>query len=264
MKDTIEVVTPEGVAIQYELAGIGSRGLAAVIDHAIQLLVTVVGLLLLVLVTYMVSATVPIAAGDVPLWMIAVALIWVFAVLVGYHAVFELRWGGQTPGKRLAGLRVMRDSGHPVDPYSTVVRNLVRIVDLLLLFPYGAGMLSVFFSKECKRLGDWAAGTVVVRETVAEAMHAIWQTPASGLVASLMDCIQTTRDLDPQQLVMLRVFTERRGDLDPAGSDQMARRIALPLVSQLAPDLLVSDPWPYAEFVEAVVRRNLDENRRSV
>lgn len=263
MKDTIEVVTPEGVAIQYELAGIGSRGLAAVVDHAIQLLVTIVGLLLIMLVATMLSTAVRIVAGDVPMWMIAVSIIWTFVVLVGYHAMFELRWGGQTPGKRVAGLRVMRDSGHPVDPYSTVVRNLVRIIDLILLFPYGAGMLSVFFSKECKRLGDYAAGTVVVRETTAEGMHVVWQTAPSELVASLMECIPTTREVDPQELVMLRVFTERRPDLDPAGMDLMARRIAFRLVERLAPDLVVSDPWPYAEFVEAVVRRHLEENRRN-
>src|SRR4029078_5649079 len=81
----------------------------------------------------------------------------------GYYMVFEILWNGQTPGKRLVGVRVMRENGYPIRPVDAVIRNLVRIVDWLPA-TYGIGVLTMLLNKRSKRLGDFASGTIVVRE----------------------------------------------------------------------------------------------------
>src|ERR687883_178716 len=125
------VVTPERVKLQYDIAGIGSRGAAAIIDTFLQ--------------------------------SIALYVLLVFVVTSGYYVFFEIVWNGQTPGKRLVGVRVIRENGYPIRPIDAVIRNLVRIVDWLPLF-YGVGMLVMLLNGRARRLGDFASGTIVVRE----------------------------------------------------------------------------------------------------
>ena len=86
-----------------------------------------------------------------------------FFLLWGYYVVFEIVWNGQTPGKRALGLRVIRENGYPLRPGDAVVRNLIRIVDGP---PLGAvvGSLVMLCNDRAKRIGDFAAGTIVVRE----------------------------------------------------------------------------------------------------
>src|SRR6202035_1946388 len=85
-----------------------------------------------------------------------------FALFFGYFIAFELLWNGQSPGKRLLGLRVLRDGGFPVDAGASVIRNLVRILEAGLGF-YAISAVVTLLSPENKRLGDFAAGTIVVR-----------------------------------------------------------------------------------------------------
>src|SRR5918911_227838 len=125
------VVTPERVKLQYDIAGIGSRGAAAIIDTFLQ--------------------------------SIALYVLLVFVVTSGYYVFFEIVWNGQTPGKRLVGVRVIRENGYPIRPIDAVIRNLVRIVDWLPGM-YGIGVLTMLLNQRSKRLGDFASGTIVVRE----------------------------------------------------------------------------------------------------
>ena len=87
----------------------------------------------------------------------------VFLVTAGYFMLFEILWSGQTPGKRLVGVRVIRENGYPIRPIDAVIRNLVRVVDWLPGI-YGVGVLTMLLNKRSKRLGDFASGTIVVRE----------------------------------------------------------------------------------------------------
>jgi uncharacterized RDD family membrane protein YckC len=96
-------------------------------------------------------------------WIIAVLVLVEFLIFWGYFALFELVWNGQTPGKRLGKLRVIRRDGQPIHAGESMVRNLVRIVDFLPGF-YGIGLVTMFIDKDARRLGDLAAGTIVVRE----------------------------------------------------------------------------------------------------
>ena len=94
---------------------------------------------------------------------LAILSLTIFAVNFGYFALFETFWRGQSPGKHWVGLRVVKDGGFALDGRAALVRNLLRIVDFLPAF-YVAGMTSIFLTRSGKRIGDYAAGTIVVRE----------------------------------------------------------------------------------------------------
>jgi uncharacterized RDD family membrane protein YckC len=157
MREEHRVLTPESVEFVYELAGMGSRMLAALLDH----LILIAAMLVIALVAALNSL---VAMGPV--------FIAVFLLYFGYFAWFEWRWNGQTPGKRLMDLRVIDERGMNIDLSQALVRNLLRIVDTMpALIPldfvaiglYGIGGLTALVSPRRKRLGDWAAGTLVVR-----------------------------------------------------------------------------------------------------
>jgi len=151
------VETPEHVEVRLELAGVGSRVAAALLDTILAYL----SLLLLILVGSNV-ADVGGAAGG---WVIAVFILLLFALVWGYFAAFEAWNGGRTPGKQALGIRVVMDTGQPVTAGAAVVRNLVRLLDCYFPFlPVLPALLLMFLNKSNKRLGDMAAGTIVVRD----------------------------------------------------------------------------------------------------
>ena len=155
----LTVETPEHVMLDFEIAGIGSRALAGLIDMAILFGALVAGLLLLLLL-----ARLGIRLGA---WAEAVMLIAAFTLWYGYFTFFEGLRAGQTPGKRATGIRVVRDTGHPVTLAAAATRNLLRIADFLPP-PYLLGTLLVALHPRAKRLGDMVAGTVVVRDRPIE------------------------------------------------------------------------------------------------
>src|SRR5262249_33255826 len=122
-------------------------------------------------------------------WLLAVFGLVAFAFLWGYYIFFEMAWNGQSPGKRWVGLRVMRLDGTPLTLSESIIRNLVRLVDFLPAY-YGVGVVAMFISSQSRRLGDLAAGTVVVHDraavTLASLAASAQVTPAAGpVVASL-------------------------------------------------------------------------------
>jgi uncharacterized RDD family membrane protein YckC len=166
MHEKVAIRTGESVALEFELAGLGSRFLALCIDVFIQ------GAILIVLVIAYTIFLGTIARAEERLHLppaissslpVAIMTIVVFVLTIGYFTIFELWWDGRSPGKRALGLRVIRDAGFPIDWGSSVIRNLVRIVEVALGF-YALSTVSVLLSKENKRLGDIAAGTIVIRD----------------------------------------------------------------------------------------------------
>src|SRR5262249_38092060 len=144
MSDPFRLDTPEAVSVHYALAGAGSRFPAAAGDTLIQPLL----LILIVIATSAPgsSALMPGARrrlGDSPatspaIWLVALFLIATFLLLWGYYVAFELLWNGQSPGKRLFRLRVLRENGYPIGFVESLVRNLVRLLDFLPFY-YGIG-----------------------------------------------------------------------------------------------------------------------------
>lgn len=152
MKDRYRIITPENVAFEYELAGFFSRFLAWLLDLLVLLLGTIV-------LSFALSAAAPALGG----FSTTLGTICFFILNWGYYVFMEWYFGGQSLGKRAVGLRVLSDDGVRITLLQSAVRNLFRIVDNLpLLYLVGGGV--AFFSQHGKRLGDMAAGTVVVQE----------------------------------------------------------------------------------------------------
>lgn len=138
--------TPEGIALALRPAGVVARAGAFAIDLLIR------GALMLV---------VSMVAAPLGRFGYGLALILWFALEWFYPVLFELLPGGATPGKRALGLRVTMDSGLPITPAASLLRNLLRSADFLP-FAYGLGLATVLMRSDFKRLGDIAAGTIVV------------------------------------------------------------------------------------------------------
>ena len=159
--------------VSYTIAGLGSRVYAALIDLLICLAMFIGAIVGLLFVSRReiaarraaaVQRRAPKRQSDA--WALAIIVLMQFAILWGYYLLFEGLRDGQTPGKRLLGLRAVRDGGYSVGFSASAVRNLMRIVDLQPAFTYLVGITSVAFTKSGKRLGDIVAGTIVVRESL--------------------------------------------------------------------------------------------------
>ena len=161
--------TPENVSFGYEVAGIGSRFIGALVDLiAVGLLLALANVALVVLLGLTggldaLFVGLDSDANAVAGLIIAAYALVQFAIVWGYFLIFELAWNGQTPGKRLAGTRVVRLDGRPAGFLETAVRNLVRFVDFMPT-AYAAGFVTMLCNARARRLGDYAAGTLVVRE----------------------------------------------------------------------------------------------------
>ncbi len=171
--DDLVIPTPERVAFQYEIAGIGSRFLAQILD---SLVITVI----LIAITILAASLGGVfGSGELAL---LIEIILGFILLAGYFLVSEAAWNGQTLGKRAARLRVVGDHGEPLTLGQAAIRNLVRIVDFLPVF-YAIGMLTLFINGRGKRLGDFAAGTLVVRDRERVSLYDLSSAPAAALAA---------------------------------------------------------------------------------
>jgi uncharacterized RDD family membrane protein YckC len=168
-RDQLTIRTPELVAIEFPLAGIGSRFIAILLDYVLQALV--VGFLVLVFALFISRlAGNHVASGPSNLsskWIIAIAVAIPFALEWGYFSLFEAFWRGQTPGKRIMRIRVIQQTGRPISLFESLGRNLVRVIDFLPTL-YITGVISMFVTRRQQRLGDLIAGTLVVHERELE------------------------------------------------------------------------------------------------
>ena len=159
VQETLRIATPEGVSLELSLAGLGSRFVALLADTFLQ------GVALALLIVALVVADVDRFAFG------AVVAVAIFALLFVYPMAFELAAGGRTPGKRWSSLRVVCDDGSPLTFRSSALRNVLRLVDILPGL-YLVGAIAIFATRANQRLGDLAAGTLVVREPRASAVVA--------------------------------------------------------------------------------------------
>ena len=164
--DQLSIETPELVAIQMPLAGIGSRFIALLVDYLIWIpSILIVGKLF--------SFFLPSLSAFSHLsgqWAMAIYLFLIFLFNWGYFTLFEAFWNGRTPGKRVARIRVIQRSGRPIGLFESMARNFIRYIDMLpIIVPYALGTVVIFASRDHQRLGDLAAGTLVVRDRIEEA-----------------------------------------------------------------------------------------------
>ncbi len=158
MKKVLNILTPENVYVEYELAGIGSRFAAFIVDLLIQLFVFTLTLLGLYYAGFDYAGL--IAELGIQAALFAATMLILFHLI--YYPFFELIMKGQTPGKKLFSIRVIRQSGEPEGVFDSVLRNFLRIV-YILPFLYLLDAFFVILTKNYKRIGDYAANTIVVK-----------------------------------------------------------------------------------------------------
>ncbi len=240
-EDRISVATPEGVTLEVTLAGVGSRFAAAVIDQLLRL--AVIGALAVLVGTF--GAGLGTSGGV----LFASVVVAIFLVQFGYDVLFETLASGRTPGKRWTGLRVVRTGGAPVGFVASAVRNLLRIVDSLPGV-YLVGVLAILFTRNNQRLGDLAAGTLVVRErqqttalppppsppaTVPDADAALWDVSA----------------VTAEEVATVRRFLDRRRSLTPEARERLATDMAARLRPKVVGPPRQWQPEPFLEYLVA-------------
>jgi uncharacterized membrane protein SpoIIM required for sporulation/uncharacterized RDD family membrane protein YckC len=212
--DTLLVDTPEAVTIEYALAGLGSRFTALLFDF-LWLLVLCAVLPLIVLLIFS-----PIIGHFIPRGpALALLIIYEFVVLWGYFFCFEAFRDGRTPGKRLLSIRVVMDGGYPVTLRAAAIRNLVRIVDVQPGLTCVVGGFLMLLSGKSRRLGDHAAGTVVVRDMPIEFPEV--RAVAAAAAAPLLS--------DPA-FAALEIFADRSTQLAPAARAAVAQQLVRKLI----------------------------------
>lgn len=257
MSQEVTIMTPEHVELRFELAGIGSRFIAVLLDTLLQAL-AVVAILLAVGLGFgglKLMDRLTNASG----WFMAILTLVLFVILSGYFLYFEATRNGQTPGKKSVGIRVIRDTGHPIDFRGALLRNVMRTVDSLP-GAYGVGIISVFFSPEYRRLGDYVAGTLVVRvappmvqrpesEAITAAPAPVSVQPENAYVIPA-EAMPYISGITKDDYRAVRHFLDRKRELEPGVATELAKRLAAPIAQKINLDeSQITDP---AAFLEAV------------
>lgn len=254
--DQLNIETPEQVELHFPIAGVGSRFLALFADTVIQAIAEFILVLFFVLIVSSAKrAALGAMSDNSAKWFVAALLLVNFLLYWGYFSLFEAFWNGQTPGKRLLKIRVIKDSGRQITLFEALARNLIRVIDMLPTF-YLVGVVSMICNREQKRLGDLVAGTIVVHERSDE--QPLMSHNSRTFTASLYpQPIEMTAQpegawlpgdgvarLDAGDLNVIDTFLSRALDLDLDKRAEMAGRVAgrmsakmqVPLPEGLAPE----------------------------
>ena len=261
--DQLSIDTPELVAIQMPIAGIGSRFIALLVDYLIWVPA-------LLIVGKLFSYFLPSISAFNKLseqWAFAIYLFLTFLFNWGYFTLFEAFWNGRTPGKRVARIRVIQRSGRPIGLFESMARNFIRYVDQIPFF-YAVGAIAIFVTRDHQRLGDLAAGTLVVRDRIEESpvssestrtftaniFTPATPTPEPHAVFTLPD--HGIAKLSGADLQVLESFFARRLDMPLETRETLAQRIAnaIQAKSGLEPPLGVSTET----FLEITARQLRD------
>jgi uncharacterized RDD family membrane protein YckC len=248
--EKLTIETPEQIELEFPVAGLGSRGMALLIDTLIQIVVVIV----VIFLTEMISPDLNrywVTAGK---WMTAAVIFLMFCLYWGYFALFEIFWNGQTPGKRQARIRVITVGGRPVNTFETIARNFLRAIDSQLAYMVGA--IAIVVDKRNRRLGDMVAGTVVVHE-LQEQGDSYWYGQKSTAVAT--PPVEAISAMTAQEFQLIETFLNRRLDLPY----EQRQKTAITIADQMGTRLNVAPadrPSPEG-FLEELSRRYRDASR---
>lgn len=248
--EQLKIDTPEQIALELPLAGIGSRFLAIAIDTLIQAALYFIAALIFIFSMPRGSSVftfLPSLIGP------ALAVFLLFSIYWGYFAIFEILWKGQTPGKRYAGIRVIKESGSPINAFEAVGRNLMRAVDAMPGI-YGVGLVCMMCNRQSRRLGDFVAGTVVVHEKPTEEVRPTWSTSTESNSATLASGHATADDL-----ALIETYLSRRWELEKLVRLNTAIQIADRIKAKTG---LESQPHQHVDdFLEEAARKIRDSGR---
>ncbi len=272
-EETLIIETPERVRLEFALASIGNRFLAAAVDHFIQYLAIFLVIFVVTIAIGLESLGSAASANDlfqdVPNWLIAATIVILFLLFSGYFVFFEWLMDGQTPGKRLLKLRVIREDGRPITLWEAMARNLLRIFDAIpgfFLPIYSIGLITIFLSNRDQRVGDIFAGTVVIRErldeapTFAEAFSNPISDAAFRRVQKRTVFKANVNLLSENEIEVVEAFLRRRWDLTDKQRIWMAWRVALPLMYKLKPEYDLAT-FTYEGYLEEVIHRYYSKQR---
>ncbi len=195
LDDRLTIATPEGIDVDLVLAGLGSRLIARLVDTAVQFGI-------IIPFAFLTSA---VQNG----WFLAVVFIVSFLAIFAYDVAFEVLGSGRTIGKRAAGLQVVRSGGQPVNFGASLIRNVFRLVDFLPSL-YLLGAFCILATRANQRLGDLAAGTVVVRERRGRRQTTSWASYARPTVPIEAVAGWDVSAVTPAEVAALRAFVDRR------------------------------------------------------
>lgn len=266
-EETLIIETPERVPLAFALASIGNRFLAVAIDHFIQYFTIFIVAYTFLSLSGFGDAFKGSSAGELfaemPKWTIAILIIALFLIFAGYFVVFEWLWNGQTPGKRLLKLRVIREDGRPITLWEALARNLLRIFDAVpgfILPVYSIGLITIFLSGRDQRVGDIFAGTVVIRERTDDA-PTFAETFSNSIADAALRRVQKQaifqadiREITESEIEVVESFLRRRWDLTERQRVWMAWRVALPLMYKIKPNYDLEN-FTYEGFLEELVHR---------
>lgn len=262
----VSLSTPESVELEFTLAGIGSRTLALLIDYNILILI-LLGFWFAWLVVFLgITSYLGQSNADysqIPYWLLAIAFLGTFIIYSGYFVFFEVTWQGQSPGKRFAKIRVIREDGRPVGMSQAVMRSLLRAIDDFCFI----GVFFIVFSKREKRIGDWVAGTLVVqqepntdgaragllrrRSRSSAASEAPLHSSQTQELADKLATIADVGQLLPDDFAVIQEYLRRRSKLEPRArtekSMQLAHQLRTLIQLETIPPNTTSD-----QFIEAV------------
>jgi uncharacterized RDD family membrane protein YckC len=222
------IVTPEAVVLELPTAGVGSRGIGEVLDVICQIILAWAGLIAL---GFVLAATGGNQTAQIVL--VVVGIFFAFAVVIGYPIALETLWGGRTPGKAAMGLRVVTTQGAPIRFRHAAIRGILGLVEIFML-PYVC-IISTMVSRRDQRVGDLAAGTIVIRDRAARRSAVAVAFPCPpGLepYAATLDVTSLTED----QYQLVRSFLLRVLDFAPNARQALAVRLANPIALQLRHD----------------------------
>lgn len=221
----IKIQTPESVELEFTLAGVGGRAVALIIDYILLWTSLLLVLWFLIFVVSQISqwdALLSVDADVVQMWATAIIALVMFAIYIGYFIGFETAWYGQTPGKRYARIRVIRDDAQPVRVFQTTLRSLLRPVDDIFFL----GFFCILLGKREKRIGDWLAGTVVVQTDPRTAGKDIKISETAKDVSPKLLEVMDFGLVTPDNFATVREYLKRRNGLTTKARKELSVNLA--------------------------------------
>jgi uncharacterized RDD family membrane protein YckC len=246
--NNIKFNTPESVELEFTLAGIGNRAWALLIDYHV---------LAVILAGFFIAwSIISVPLGDfwvdifgtaVTLWLVAIAFLASFIIYVGYFVFFETLWFGQTPGKRIAKIRVVRDDGRLIGLQQATLRALLRPFDETLFI----GAFLIMLGSREKRLGDLAAGTIVIQAQTPTSSATLTISEQAKVLHEQLIQIADLSPLMPDDFAVIREYLQRRAAMSLKAKASLSLKLAQQVVAIINLEKLPEAVTPDV-FLEAV------------
>ncbi|MBI4533024.1 MAG: RDD family protein [Candidatus Melainabacteria bacterium] len=215
------ISTPENVDLHLELAGLGNRILACFVDTVLTYVLVLFIVIACLAASWAMDEFLPLAKEVktvVTYYLVGAGILLIVAVQFGYYILFEGLWHGQTPGKRLAHIRVIESNGQPVSWPSIIIRNLLRVADMGLAL---VGLVIMLADRHERRIGDLAAGTLVIRERLPARRTIALNTKTQKLPEATVDIGRVS----PAEYDLIATFLERREKMSANERAYLAKRL---------------------------------------